>query len=204
MKGFEVADMNFTMNSDGILVLTRNSAKSIPMIYGNLLVSTGDNPIVFKGNMDYMTLNGDINVQRGSLYMPPMTTTTATSTQSSMLYKVIVHDQNGRRYYNVINNATNDTLYSEMPEAEEEYYRRDSIKTEFSNGLVNIKMDLNIKILNPIMLKMDLGAVGQLVAKISSENNSVPLNFYYDYAHDNMKLNGEIVHSLTEFLTERK
>ena len=193
MKGFEIGNMNFIMSSDGILVLNRNSAKAIPMIYGNLLVSTGDMPITFNGSIDAMTLNGDINVVQGSLNMPPMTSSTSGTIQSNMLYKVEVHDQNGRRYFNVIDNATNDTLYSEVPDLSEQGFRRDSAKTEMSSGLTNIKMDLNIRILNPIMLKLDLGAMGQLVAKLSTENSSVPLNFYYDFLHDDIKLNGEIM-----------
>lgn len=196
LDGFDIKGFDFSLSSKGLLVLNKNSAKALPMIYGNLLVSTGENPLKVNGNLSYLDITGDVNIIRGSLFMPQMTMNN--SAQSRILYKVLKHDNNNRIYYNVIDNTTNDTLYSEMKDPAEKFAGEiDTInatideKVTYTDIADNITMNMNFRVLNPIMLKMDLGVFGMLVAKIGTANSTIPLNFFYDTKSD-MKLNGEI------------
>lgn len=189
LSGFNIDEFNFRMKSKGLMVLNQASVKAIPMIYGNLLVSTGSTPLSVRGNLNYINISGDVNLINGSLFMPQLKSNNAT--QSRMLYKVLARDNDNQIYYKVINNATGDTLYSETNSIKDTTANLPIDKVNYASISDNITMNINFRIINPISLKMDLGIMGMLATKIGTANSTIPLNFDFNSKAD-IKMNGEI------------
>jgi hypothetical protein len=190
MNGFQVDKFNFTFKSKSIKALSQASSKAQPMIYGDVIVATGKNPISVKGDLSYLNINGDVNILDGKLFMPQLTN--RQNSGSSMLYKVLAKTKDGATFYKVIDIARGDTLYTMRQNIVDtlQLNKQKNIqpKEDIAN---NISMNINFKILKPVELKMDLGPLGWLDAMIGVANKNLPLNFDYNSKSD-IKLNGDI------------
>ncbi len=178
LNGFDLRSYDFSVSTDALMVLNAASAKALPAIVGKLVIATGERPISVKGNLSHLNMKGDINLLNGSLTMKGGTA--SNSVESKMQYKVLRKGENENDLiYNVIDNALGDTLYSEINSI------KDTVKTETKeyskSGSIgsNMFINMNFRILNPITLRMDLGGVGNLFAKIGLENQYYPLTLNY-------------------------
>lgn len=188
MEGFQLTGYNLTASSSGIRVLSKTSSKAMPTIYGDFDVSTGANKLSIIGDLNHVNISGDINILKGNLFMPQFSNQQASS--SLMTYKVLAKTENNKVYYKIIDPSSGKELFSEGLQI------KDSAKpalenTKKSTLANNIFMNLNFRFMNKIIVKMDLGPLGMLVANLGTEKKDIPLILDYDSKKD-INLTGEI------------
>ncbi len=187
LSGFTLSHYNFTAVSKGIRVLNKASSRSMPNVYGDLDVGTGANPLTIDGDLNYLSIRGDINILKGNLFMPQLNT--AQTSNSFMTYKVLAKSIDNKIVYTVIDPGTGKELFTEGIELKDSTEKKDNNKkSDLAN---NIYMNVNFRFLNKIIVKMDLGPLGMLVANIGTEKKDLALSLDYNPQHINMT--GEII-----------
>ncbi|MCK5742785.1 MAG: AsmA family protein, partial [Chlorobi bacterium] len=63
-------EISFSLSSKGIKVLSKASEKSMPAVFGDFVIATGDNPMKIYGKTDALNIRGDLNVVNANVYMP--------------------------------------------------------------------------------------------------------------------------------------
>lgn len=154
---FEIGNFDFVIESNGFQVLSNATAKTMPQLYGTMVIATDAKPLRFFGTLDEPFLHGSINILDGKLQMPEIKRTNVA--QSSFIYEYI-----GADTLRLV--AVQDTLAIEPSGKENEKNLAD---------LIDYNLDLKIK--KTIDLTMEMGSLGQLVAQIGLPNTSETLHF---------------------------
>lgn len=190
LDGFMPRSYNFTLSTTGLMVLSPASSRVIPMIGGNLTIATGDNPIQVVGTLSSLDVTGDINLLNGSLTMN--TGTSSQSIDSRMTYKVKTNN-NDVIAYNTIDNETGDTLFTETNSVRDTVVQDKEVDFTPAPGSIasNMNINMNFRIINPLLLRMEMGGIGGLTAKIGLENQSYPLNLRFS-SSEGLSLTGDI------------
>ncbi len=149
-----------TLLTDGLKVLSNASEKSIPQMYGDLVISTTPNGLRFELDRNEMLLNGNINFLRGRLYMPG-------NTGGGNVSESFVE-------YEISGSKKNDTSSSKLE----------------TTASTSLKIDIFLKFLEPIELTLDLATIGQIYAIVSLANKNSSLRFYHDPQNDVTLLTG--------------
>lgn len=149
LYGFEAS-----LSTEGLKILSNASEKTLPQLYGDLVISTTPNNLRFVYDRNEMLLQGNVNFLRGKLYMP------GTSGGSSVSESFVQYEISGSK--------KDDTLDSK-PE-----------RTKEVKQPTNLKIDIFLRFLQPVELTLDLITIGQIYAIISLANNNSSLRFYYD------------------------
>jgi hypothetical protein len=157
LQEFELSYFDFVIESDGFQVLSNATAKTMPQLYGTLVIATDTKPLRFFGTLDEPYMHGSVNILDGKLQMPEIKRTNVA--QSSFIYEYI-----GADTLRLV--AVQDTSAIESSGKENEKNIAD---------LIDYNLDLKIK--KTIDLTMEMGSLGQLVAQIGLPNTSETLHF---------------------------
>lgn len=145
---------DFKLQSDKFLVLSDASKKSLPDIYGAFVVGTEDSYLRFFGNLKEPNIEGDVVILNADLKMPQ--TLSRQVVKSNFSYEI----KNNVKKYTYT--TTIDSISNE--------------KTEEIDFAELINYDLRIKIKN-FSLLFDMGAIGEVHAKIGTKDPSVPIRY---------------------------
>lgn len=177
LKEFNPEDFDITLESPGFKILSDASVKAMPELFGDIVISTGPNPIRIFGNTSKPTINGDINVLKANLNMPNIVA--KQTLQSNIIYKI-----NGK---NLKIEYTNENQVNSVSKG------NGNNQKEFANTSGNLEIDLGIRIPNNIKLKMELGSIEELNAEISVPDRTTPLRFYIPRGSSQPKMTGELI-----------
>lgn len=158
----ESVDLSF--KTPGIKVLSQASSQSLPQLFGDLIVSTSPGSLRFSYFRNEMLLEGNVNLVYGKLFMP------GTSGGESVQQSFVSYEISGAKSI-------------DTTQRKEEYKVEDKKSS-------NLKLDLTLKIIQPIELTLDLTSIGQVYALISLENNLSSLRFYSDPSNNITMLTG--------------
>jgi len=140
--------------SNGIKVLSNTSVKSMPQLYGDLIISTSPNYLRFLFDRRELLLEGNVNILGGRLFMP------SASGSQSVQESFVRYEISGSQPPVLIDTAGNVKEEQRQPS--------------------NLKIDLTLKFFQPIELTLDLTSIGQIYAIISLSDNSSSLRYYSD------------------------
>lgn len=160
-------------------VLSPASIKSSPMIYGDLDIATGANPIRIHGGLESPRLEGDISILSADLTMPQPVA--AQSSKSNLQY--VVENNNLRFYYN--ESDSSNLAKPPLKDAGQPEKRVDYAKA--------MGMDFRAFMPGRFTLTMDLGGIGQLYAEIGVSDPSEPLRYVKKPGEIMPELFGELV-----------
>lgn len=177
LKDFSPEDFDITLESPGFKILSDASVKAMPELFGDIVISTGPNPIRIFGNTSKPTINGDINVLKANLNMPNIVA--KQTLQSNIIYKI-----NGK---NLKIEYTNENRVSQNSNG------NINNNKEFASTSGNLEIDLGIRIPNNIKLKMELGSIEELNAEISVPDRTTPLRFYIPRGSTQPKMTGDLI-----------
>ncbi|MFA6569946.1 MAG: hypothetical protein WCT77_01780 [Bacteroidota bacterium] len=171
----EYIDINFT--SDKLKVLSPSSAKSMPNLFGDFIVSTGRRPIRFYGTLSEPYLSGDINVLWAELKMP--------GSEGSQLHKsTFIYQMKGNK---IVIKAIEDSTVKTNG-------NNNHVKTNSKNSFSDLMdYDLNIRIVGTFLVTMDMPFLGQLNAGISLQDNTQPLRYVMKRGSGEPNVTGDII-----------
>ncbi|MCK5742515.1 MAG: translocation/assembly module TamB domain-containing protein, partial [Chlorobi bacterium] len=155
-------EINFNLQSKGIKVLSRASEKSMPALFGDFVIATGDNPMKIYGKTDALNIRGDLNVINANIYMPDID---KTSISKSVFKYEIVGDEH--QFSSVI---VEDST-SDIPEK----IRRKKRKTNIDDLL---DIAVNLRIPGRMYLTIDMISIGRLKIEVGLTDRSQPLGYY--------------------------
>lgn len=150
--------------SEGIKILSTASSKTLPQLYGDLVISTDPAYLRFIYDRNDLLLEGNVNLVFGKLFMP------GSSGSESVKESFVQYEISNSTPQNISIKALNN---KEEPQ-----------KT------TNLKLDLTLKFIQPIELTLDLTSIGQIYALISLENELSSIRFYSDPKNDITLLTG--------------
>ncbi len=153
-----------SLKSNGLKILSQASAKSLPEIYGDLIISTHPDELRFSMVGNELKLEGYVNVQQGKLFMP------GTFSNASIKESFVKYEISGSQ------------KISKVESIDSESNKKKNVS--------NLKIDIIAKILNPIELTLDLTSLGQIYALISLEDKSSTLRYYSDLSSNVTRLFG--------------
>jgi len=157
-------------------VLSKASMKSIPMLYGDLVLSFGPSPVHIFGNEKNPTIRGDINLLRSNLIMP--STENQGVKKSRLIYEIKQNEIN----YKIVKDSSQEKSKKKIKKS-----RSKEMKSEFSN---NLDIDLRIFFKGRFVTTMDITGIGQLFAEIGTANPDMALRFVLNRGDDQPKIFG--------------
>lgn len=160
----KLEELHLSLKSNGLKILSQASAKSFPEMYGDLIISTDPDELRFSIVGNELKLEGYVNVQQGKLFMP------GTFTNESIKESFVKYEISGSQKLSKVDSI-------------------DFESTKKKNAS-NLKIDIIVKILNPIELTLDLTSLGQIYALISLEDKSSTLRYYSDLSNNVTRLFG--------------
>lgn len=165
MDNFNPSEFEFRVRSDEIKVLREETKYSLPSIYGDLIIGTGNRSLVFSGSFDKPNLTGDIIIRKADLKMPDETE--AQLVQSKLKY-----------------------VFKDSLLVIEKHEKGKTLEKESSSDFADlINYDLFIDFENDMRLDYDVNALLEMTAFINAEN------FYYrqDREKDLPQIIGKII-----------
>ncbi len=177
LKGLDIKDIDLTLSSPGIKLLSNASVRNMPDLYGDLVISTGGSGIRFITDLESASLKGGINVDKARLYLPGSSSQEATNSKIE--------------YERVSDNVTRVSVRTQKKKtdsipAEPEITNRKRKLTD------NMMIDINVKLKNAISVDMDFAVLGKLVADITTPNPNEGLHYYQERSPGDAKLFGEL------------
>lgn len=158
------SELSLNITTAGIKVLSRASAKSMAQLFGDLIISTSNNGITFRNNLNETRIEGSINILRGKLIMP------STTTNESISQSLFRYEFSGRKVTILEENI--DTILARRQNLD--------INNKPSKKISNLIIDLFIGIQNPVELTIDLTSIGQIYALITLNDRKSLLHYYSD------------------------
>lgn len=186
LKEFSPLSMNFYMRSRGFKVLSQASAASIPTFYGDVVISTSPGDIYFTSDLTNSSLTGDLNIDNARLYMPNKRSTK--STISKIKYEVVGNKINVKLEDSTKSAPIEENLVVQKTNGNGE----SATQSSFYDGM---NMDLDIKILKPIYMDMDLFSLlftQKLTAEIGAVDQSAGMKLFKERFSDGARLYGEL------------
>ncbi len=156
--------IDLSLYSNGIKVLSNSSVKSMPQLYGNLIISTNPTYLRFSYDRNEMTLQGNVNFLSGRLFMP------GTAGSENVQESFVQYEISGWKKIDTTQSKTQEPETKKKPN--------------------NLKVDLTLRFIQPIELTLELATIGQIYAIISLEDNSSSLRFYSDPKNNIVLLTG--------------
>lgn len=178
LDGFEPEFIDISVDASNLLVLSDASRTAMPMLYGNLTVSTGSRPLRFYGTMDRPNLQGDINVLSGDLKMPQ---SESNQTVKTRFEYEIMQDTIRYRYWTYQDSTGGDNSIS-----------NDELKKIQASFADLMNFDMKIKILNPVDIMIGLGSFGKVQAKIATPDPDTPIFYIKKRNASEATLRGEL------------
>jgi len=145
-------------STDKILVLSDASKKSLPNVFGNLVIGTEDDYIRFFGTMQEPNIEGSLIIINAELKMPQ--TQSKQIVKSNFTYEI----KDSKRIYKLSNELDTTRVSANIQNNEPDFME-----------LVNF--DVRAKIKN-FSLLFDMGAIGEVYAKIGTKDPSIPIRYF--------------------------
>lgn len=162
LEDFMPSDLHLKLKSEGMLVMSDATSKSMPDMYGQMIISTGGEHLNISGDLDYPVITGDINLLSANLNMPY----TEGIQETRSVFKYVVYDSTLYVTDSVIV-LSDSTEIDKVPEK----------KVSELSILDRTKMDIRIKVLNDFIVRMGFGPIFELVSVIRTPDRSVPLRY---------------------------
>ncbi|MEJ5245077.1 MAG: hypothetical protein WHV28_05145 [Bacteroidota bacterium] len=154
-NGIEYIDIK--ANADKILVLSDASKKSLPDVYGNLVLGTEDDYIRFFGTMQEPNIEGNVVIINAELKMPQ--SQGKQIVKSNFTYEI----KDSKRIYK-LSNVTDTTSVAT------------NVRNDEPDFIESLNFDVRAKIKN-FSLLFDMGAIGEVYAKIGTKDPSIPIRY---------------------------
>lgn len=177
IDNFKPGFMDLKINADRLLGLSEASAATMPDLYGNFIMSSGDNPIRFYGTLQEPNLEGDINVMYASIKMPLFEK--RKSVRTSFNYNLV-----GDKYILNIKNERDTSDGNQLI---------GTVSEQEKNILDLMNFNLRIKILGPFGVTMDMELIGEMNAIIATPDKTVPLIYQKNRNNKDANLFGEVI-----------
>ena len=177
IDNFKPGFMDLKINADRLLGLSEASATTMPDLYGNFIMSSGDNPIRFYGTLQEPNLEGDINVMYASIKMPLFEK--RKSVRTTFNYNLV-----GDRYkINIKNERDSSNVNNQV-----------DIKSEPEKNLLDLmNFNLRIKLLGQFGVTMDMELIGEMNALIGTPDKTVPLIYQKNRNNKEASLFGDVI-----------
>lgn len=172
MDGFYVDKFDFKINSKSLKVLREETRYSMPDIFGDFIIATGKNPIVFSGNFDYPNISGDVDILDAKLQMPN---------------EIVSQIVESKLHYEFLDNVIKISL---KDSTDEEKTERKKIETPF---LDLINYDMNIRFVGDFDIKMELNALTQMRINLGTPYKNDVVIFKKDRNREEAEFLGEII-----------
>lgn len=172
MDGFDVDNFEFKVTSKKLKVLRDETRLTMPDLYGDFIVATGKNPIVFSGNFDYPNLSGDVDILDAKLQMP-----------NELISQVVESKLHYEFLDNVVKISLNDSNDVEIE-------KRKKIETPF---LDLINYNLNIRFVGDFDIKMELNALTKMRINLGTQYKNDVVIFRKDRNEEDAEFIGEII-----------
>ncbi|HPI19133.1 MAG TPA: hypothetical protein PKY56_02080 [Candidatus Kapabacteria bacterium] len=154
-KDFNIKDFDIVIKSKGIRLLSNASMRTMPTLYGDFDISTGNDSVRFSGTILKPFLTGFASILNANLIMPTM--------QINQMVQANV------RYEYAGSNLKIHSVDFEKDDKKPEYIEK---QTDF---VTLMNYDLFVKFFGKMFLKMELGGIGQIVAEIGVKDKTKPL-----------------------------
>ncbi len=178
--------IDIKIKTDRFMVLGPSSIKSMPGLYGDFVIQSGDNPIHFFGTLDEPNLEGDINVLRADLQMPQE----IESTQEKSTFRYIIGDE----LLTFDDKYNPDSSNISTPDDKIIVPKPSSLNKQEVDFSELINYDLRIKILGPFDVTMELPVIfSSLTAEIGTRDRSVPIRYVKTRNKKQATLYGELL-----------
>ncbi len=193
--GLRVASLDFTVKSNGILIMNKSSQARSPDIFGDIVIASGSNPIHFYGMLDSPMLQGDINVVYADIVFPKERSSTK-SRYTAFEYNRTTDTV--RKYNSVIDAAqvrrrTSDTA---MHDTVARLSIRDAVEAVVKNTTASfvdvLRYDLNIYLKGRTLLTMVFGFLEILIADLEQVDQRNPLVFTGRFLDNSTNLRGRV------------
>ncbi|MBM2814161.1 MAG: hypothetical protein HW421_923 [Ignavibacteria bacterium] len=161
-------NIDIEVTADKLLVLSDESIKTMPTLYGEFIVSTGENPLHLYGSPTEPNLEGDINIITAHLNMPQLGG--SQQIRTNMLYRkkgepLIIKSEKG----------SGDSLTVSSGTITQPKNIKHQSQSKNIGELLNI--DLNIKFIGQFFINIDLGTLSQFNAEIATKDKTSPVRF---------------------------
>ena len=174
---------NFVVNTDKFKVLSPASVKSIPMIYGDIIISTGPAPLKFHGNLQNPVLDGNINILKANLTLPQM------ASQETIKTRVKYEVKGNKLFIRTVED--NSSVASNIVETNKQNEKSES--NQNVNFAEMIDYNLQVKILDRVLVNIDLGFLGQLYADVGTPDKTIPIYYKASPRTREPKISGELL-----------
>jgi translocation-and-assembly-module (TAM) inner membrane subunit TamB-like protein len=158
LENFDLGEFEFSVTTDRLKVLSNATAKTMPQLYGTLVIATDTKPLRFFGTLAKPFLHGSVNIVDARLQMPEIKKTNVS--KSAFIYEFVSKDT--LKIVRVVDS----TIQSNEIEKK--------AKRDLAD-LIDYKIDL--KILKTIDVTMEMGTLGQLVSQMGTSNKDEVLHF---------------------------
>jgi len=177
IDNFKPGFMDLKINADRLLGLSEASAATMPDLYGNFIMSSGDNPIRFYGTLQEPNLEGDINVMYASIKMPLFEK--RKSVRTTFNYNLV-----GDKYKITIRNERDSSYDNQQVD----------IKSETEKNILDLmNFNLRIKLLGQFGVTMDMELIGEMNALIATPDKTVPLIYQKNRNNKDANLFGDVI-----------
>ncbi len=160
----QIQDIDIALKASNLKVLSSASAKSHPNLFGDLIISTGENQLRYSGKPNDAKVEGNLEITKGKLYLPSV------ASRESVAESFVRYEFAGNKENQLGKNST--TLFNNP--------NSDLTNLHSSSGSSNLKIDLFIRLVNPIELTMDITTLGKMYAIITMPDGSSTLHYYSD------------------------
>jgi hypothetical protein len=184
LDNFNIDSLDIKVETQQLLVLSSASMKTMPTLYGDFVISSGENPIHFYGTLLEPNLDGDINVLKADLKMPKEIESQKVS--SALTYvikdnKLFIYDSSSTQPINII---TSDSAKTQSPIKKE-------VQERSMADLINY--NLSIKILGRLDVNMEIFTLSQLKALIGTPDRNIPIRYVKNRDSKRATLYGQLV-----------
>ncbi len=187
LRDFKPDNFNLNVSTNSFLVLSDASKKTMPDLYGDIVIATGPNPLKISGTLSEPNISGDIKVLLANLTLPQQT-------QQHILFSTVHYEYSGKavRTDTLLNLSEYDwdSTMKTKAEAEKKALAGTELSYDFSKL---VSYDLNIRLLQTVNALIELGPFQQVWAKIEQKDDSKPLHFVMERGSDQPKLYGNLI-----------
>lgn len=172
-RNFNIEKFDINIQTNGIMLLSNKSIKTMPDLYGDFIISTGNKPVRFFGTFAEPYLTGDVNILRSKIYMP------ASENKKHIAKTAFKYEVRGNNL--TVENLNQDSLLMVLFDSA----KRDSDITEKKvttdiaaapNFADILNYDLYVWFVNPMELYMQM-PLGEVFAIVSTKVPTSPIHY---------------------------
>lgn len=188
-RNFNIENFDINIQSKGMMLLSNKSIKSMPDLYGDFIISTGNNPVRFFGTFNEPYLTGDVNILRSKIYMP------ATENKRHIAKSAFKYEVRGNNL--TVENLNQDSLLMVLFDSA----KQDSVETEKQavqdvaaapNFADILNYDLYVWFVNPMELYMEM-PLGEVFAIVSTKIPTSPIHYIVNPKKNEAIVVGDLV-----------